>query len=428
MSPAEARASLQNSAATQAAALSARFLAVRAATEALAAPLSAEDQTVQSMPDASPTKWHRAHTSWFFETFLLVPHLKSYRLFDPQFSYLFNSYYEAVGVRHGRSMRGVITRPGIAEIAAYRAHVDAAMVELLSTPGPDIAKLVELGLNHEQQHQELLLTDIKHAFAANPLAPTYRPAPPAVADSAAPKPAWLDIAGGIYSIGHQDAGFAFDNEGPAHEMLLHDFKIARRPVSVGEYLEFIEDGGYRRASLWLSDGWALVNAEGWQAPAYWRCQDGVLSAYTLHGQRPLNPAEPVCHVSLYEAAAFAAWADKRLPTEFEWEVAARQDADAEHAAATEKAAADVTAHPRPLVEGFRQHVWEWTGSAYLPYPGFHPAAGAVGEYNGKFMINQMVLRGRSCATPPGHDRLTYRNFFSPAARWQFSGFRLAQDV
>lgn len=426
MSAAKASASLEKSPQDRAPAppqsLAERFRSVREATEALAAPLTAEDQTVQSMPDASPTKWHRAHTSWFFETFVLLPHDAGYRPFDPHFSYLFNSYYEAVGARHRRAARGLITRPGIAEIAAYRAHVDGAMAALLADPSPDIAALVELGLNHEQQHQELLLTDIKHAFAANPLAPAYGPPPLAEAGVEAPKLEWIDMAGGRHAIGHQGDGFAFDNEGPAHEALLQDFKIASRPVSIGEYLDFIEDGGYRQASLWLFDGWALVNAEGWQAPAYWDHQDGVWSAYTLHGRLPLKPAEPVCHVSYYEAAAFAAWADKRLPTEFEWEVAAR------HSAGGQERAAHIRPHPRPLVQGFHQDVWEWTGSAYLAYPGYRPAPGGVGEYNGKFMINQMVLRGRSCATPPGHDRRTYRNFFSPAARWQFTGFRLAQDV
>lgn len=399
-----------------------RFVTVRGETERLAAPLSAEDQTVQSMPDASPTKWHRAHTSWFFETFVLTPHLAGYRLFDPQFTYLFNSYYEAVGPRHARKARGLITRPGIAEIAAYRAHVDAAMGEILRDPSPTVAKLTELGLQHEQQHQELLLTDIKHAFAENPLAPVYLPAPQDEG-SAAPPPRFVEIPGGRYRIGHEgrdeNDGFAFDNEGPAHDVLLAAFAIAARPVSVGDYLDFIEDGGYRRAGLWLSDGWALVNAEGWTAPAYWRCADGT--AYTLHGLKRLNRAEPVCHVSYYEAAAFAAWAEARLPTEFEWEVAARL-------AGASADAGPAQPHPRRLEEGFHQDVWEWTGSAYLPYPGFRTAPGAVGEYNGKFMINQMVLRGRSCATPQGHDRLTYRNFFPPAARWQFSGFRLAQDL
>jgi ergothioneine biosynthesis protein EgtB len=422
MSPAKARARPEENTSAHALgrSLAKRYRAVRQATEALATPLSAEDQTIQSMPDTSPTKWHRAHTSWFFETFLLEPHLNGYRPFDQHYVYLFNSYYEAVGARHQRSARGMITRPGIDEIAAYRVHVDAAMAELLRDPSPQVAQLTELGLHHEQQHQELLLTDIKHAFALNPLAPAYQPAPLMEAASTS-TPDWIDIAGGIYRVGHEDEGFAFDNEGPAHDALLRDFAIADRPVSVGDYLAFIEDGGYQRAALWLSDGWALVNAEGWRAPAYWSCEDGIFSAYTLYGRRVLQPAEPVCHVSFYEAAAFAAWADKRLPSEFEWEVAARR-AQAGAAIQTE-----VVPHPRPLTPGFHQDVWEWTGSAYLPYPGFRAAAGAVGEYNGKFMINQMVLRGRSCATPPGHDRLTYRNFFPASARWQFSGFRLAQD-
>jgi ergothioneine biosynthesis protein EgtB len=399
-----------------------RYRAVRQATETLAAPLSAEDQTIQSMPDASPTKWHRAHTTWFFETFLLEPHLEGYQPFDGHYVYLFNSYYEAVGARHQRSARGMITRPGIDEIAAYRAHVDSAMMELLRDPPPRVVELVELGLNHEQQHQELLLTDIKHALSLNPIAPTYLPAPLKVAESTT-APKWLEVGGGIYRVGHEGEGFAYDNEGPAHDVLLRDFAIADRPVSVGDYLAFIEDGGYQRASLWLSDGWALVNAEGWRAPAYWSCEDGIFSAYTLYGVGPLHPNEPVCHVSFYEAAAFAVWADRRLPSEFEWEVAARRA----QAGAGAADPIDVVPHPRPLAPGFHQDVWEWTGSAYLPYPGFHPAPGAVGEYNGKFMINQMVLRGRSCATQPGHDRLTYRNFFPASARWQFSGFRLAQD-
>lgn len=401
--------------------LAERYAAVRRATEALAAPLSAEDQTIQSMPDASPTKWHRAHTSWFFETFLLEPHLPDYQPFDRHYVYLFNSYYEAVGARHQRAARGMITRPGIDEIAAYRTHVDDAMMRLLADPAPQVTELVELGLHHEQQHQELLLTDIKHALSLNPTAPAYQP-PPLMEAGIAPDTGWIDIDGGIYRVGQDSGGFAFDNEGPAHDVLLRDCAIADRPVSVGEYLAFIEDGGYKRAALWLSDGWTLVKAEGWQAPAYWSCEDGVFSTFTLYGRRALQPAEPVCHVSFYEAAAFAAWADKRLPSEFEWEVAARRAAQTDAASPI-----DVAPHPRALKPGFRQDVWEWMGSAYLPYPGFRPAAGAVGEYNGKFMINQMVLRGRSCATPPGHDRLTYRNFFPASARWQFSGFRLVQD-
>jgi len=392
---------------------------VRSRTEALAAPLSAEDQTIQSMADASPTKWHRAHTTWFFETFVLVPHLRGYRLFDPAFGYLFNSYYETVGPRHPRPARGVISRPGIAEIAAYRAHVDAAMAELLAALDPSLAHLVLLGLNHEQQHQELLLTDIKHAFAASSLAPVYLPGSENSAPDALAPAAWIEVETGIHSIGHSGRDFAFDNEGPSHEVLLPAFRIAERPVSNGDYLRFVEEDGYRRAEFWLSDGWAAVQAHQWEAPGYWRREGAGWSVYTLNGLCSLRLDEPVCHVSYYEAAAYAEWAGARLPTEFEWEAAARL--------ANEPALEIFTlqTHPASLVPGFRQDVWEWTASAYAPYPGYRPLKGALGEYNGKFMVNQMVLRGRSCATPPGHERLTYRNFFPPPARWQFSGFRLA---
>jgi ergothioneine biosynthesis protein EgtB len=401
------------------AALVARYAAVRAATEALAAPLSAEDQTVQSMPDASPTKWHRAHTTWFFETFLLTPHHDGYRVFDADYGYLFNSYYEAVGPRHPRPARGMLTRPSVADIARYRAHVDRAMSDFLGLAPDDLLPLVELGLHHEQQHQELLLTDIKHALSLNPLQPTYVAAPAEPAPQAPPV-RWLPLAAGIHEIGHAGDVFAFDNETPSHPALLPAGRIASRPVSVGEYLAFIEDDGYARAEFWLSDGWATVQSQGWTAPAYWHRDGGSWSMFTLHGTRALRPGEPVCHVSFYEAAAYAAWAGKRLPTEFEWEVAARSDES--------RRSGLVAPHPGPLAPGFVQDVWEWTASAYLPYPGFRPAPGAVGEYNGKFMSGQMVLRGRSCATPLGHDRPTYRNFFPPSARWQFSGFRLAEDA
>jgi ergothioneine biosynthesis protein EgtB len=371
------------------------------------------------MPDASPTKWHRAHTTWFFETFLLAPHLKGYALFDRQYGYLFNSYYEAVGPRHPRPARGMLSRPSLAEIADYRAHVDRFMARLIAEDRADLRPLIALGLNHEQQHQELLLTDIKHALSLNPLCPPYLPPPDGEAASL-PPPGWIALEPGIHEVGHGDTGFAFDNETPAHAALISACRIADRAVSVGDYLAFIADGGYRRPEFWLSDGWATVQQQGWEAPAYWHREGSLWYAYTLHGLLPVRPEEPALHVSYYEAAAFAAWAGKRLPTEFEWEVAARR------AAAPRRAA--LRPHPRPLAAGFSSDVWEWTASAYHPYPGFRAAAGAVGEYNGKFMVGQMVLRGRSCATPPGHERVTYRNFFPPHARWQFSGFRLAEDA
>jgi ergothioneine biosynthesis protein EgtB len=412
------------------------YTAVRRATEALAAPLTAEDQTIQSMPDASPTKWHRAHTTWFFETFLLQPNVRGYRAFDPRFGYLFNSYYEAVGPRHARPARGMLTRPSVDEIEAYRAHVDAAMVDLIDGLDDDahavLAPLITLGLHHEQQHQELLLTDIKHAFSCNPIRPAYRETRLRRA-KAIPALGWFDVPGSVYEIGHREDGFCFDNELPAHRSLLRPFRIADRPVSVGEYRAFIEDGGYRRAEFWLSDGWATVQAEGWHAPYYWEpTPDGNWRVFTLHGMRTPMPDEPVCHVSYYEADAYAAWAGKRLPTEFEYEAARRlHGAPAGSPGASDRPGDRVVRpHPAPLGGGdaFDQDVWEWTSSAYSPYPGFRVAAGAIGEYNGKFMVNQMVLRGRSCATPPGHERPTYRNFFPAAARWQFSGFRLAEDA
>jgi ergothioneine biosynthesis protein EgtB len=401
-----------------------RFVAVRRATEALAAPLSAEDQMIQSMADASPTKWHRAHTTWFFETFLLVPHCRDYRVFDPRFGYLFNSYYEAVGPRHARPARGLLSRPSIDEIELYRAHVDQATISLSAELSAAMSTLIELGLNHEQQHQELLITDIKHAFWSNPTRPSYRvEAVPAAA--AAPCLGWLEVPAGIHEVGHRGNAFCFDNEQPAHRALLHPCRIADRPVSVGEYLAFMADGGYERPEYWLSDGWATVQAEHWRAPLYWEpVEGGGWKVYTLGGTRAPTAAEPVCHVSYYEAAAYATWAGKRLPTEFEYE-AARQL----HGAPGSDARA-VSYHPAVLDRAarFDQDVWEWTASAYSPYPAYRPVTGAIGEYNGKFMSGQMVLRGRSCVTPGGHDRPTYRNFFAPAARWQFSGFRLAEDL
>jgi ergothioneine biosynthesis protein EgtB len=381
------------------------YMAVRAETERRAAPLSAEDQVVQSMPDASPTKWHRAHTTWFFEEFLLKAHAPCYRPFDPRFAYLFNSYYVAAGPRHARPKRGLLTRPHMAEVAAYRAHVDAAVDELIAQANPSalarIAPIVEIGLNHEQQHQELMLTDILHAFDQNPTLPAYDAAWQLPARASAS--GFVEIPEGIRTIGHDGNGFCFDNEGPAHRVLAGSVRIARALVTNGEWLAFMDDGGYATPSLWLSDGWAVVEAEGWRAPGYWREIDGRWHALTLGGLRPVDPDAPVMHVSYYEADAFARWAGKHLPSEAEWEIAARGG---------------------ELSDAFGV-VWQWTRSAYAPYPGFVAAAGALGEYNGKFMINQMVLRGSSCATPAGHSRASYRNFFYPPARWQFTGLRLA---
>jgi len=382
------------------------FQLVRSETERRAAPLSPEDQIVQSMPDASPTKWHRAHTTWFFEQFLLVPHLDGYPVFDPQFSYLFNSYYVAAGPRHARPQRGLLTRPSSADIAAYRAHVDAAVERLIRDAAPavfsKIAPLIELGLNHEQQHQELLLTDILHAFSLNPIKPAYN------ANWRAPKVAaergFCELTEAVRTIGHSGTGFHFDNEGPAHRTLVGPINIARALVTNGEWIEFMRDGGYARPDLWLSDGWATATAEGWTAPGYWQEIDGGWHALTLSGLKPIDPSAPVCHVSYYEADAFARWAGKCLPSEAEWETAAREG---------------------EIADAFGV-VWQWTRSSYSPYPGYVAPAGAIGEYNGKFMVNQMVLRGSSHATPDAHSRLTYRNFFYPPARWQFTGVRLAE--
>ncbi len=415
--------------------LTTAFPAVRALTEALAAPLSAEDQTVQSMPDVSPTKWHRAHTTWFFETFVLEPHHPGYEAFHPGYGFLFNSYYEGVGPRHARAERGLVSRPGAAEVARYRRAVDDAMGGFLDAPlEPAIAALVELGLHHEQQHQELLVMDAKHVLSRNPLRPTYVDWP-ASPPGEVPPLGWLEHGGGVVSVGHGGAAFCFDNELPRHEVLLPPFALAERPVTCGEWCAFIDDGGYRRPELWLSEGWATVVQQGWEAPLYWERADGDWHVFTLAGTRPVDPAEPVCHVSYFEADAYARWAGARLPTEQEWEAAA-----AAAAAATSMPEGDfldpARPHPRPLgdgtdatggaTRGLLGGVWQWTSSAYAPYPGFAPAPGAVGEYNGKFMVNQYVLRGGSCATPPGHARTTYRNFFPASARWAFSGLRLAR--
>ena len=377
-----------------------RYKAVRAASVALAAPLSAEDAQIQSMPDVSPTKWHLAHLTWFFETFVLVPHLDGYEVFDPAFGYLFNSYYEAVGSRHARAERGLISRPSLDEVLRYRAHVDSAMERVLGRA--ELADLIELGLNHEQQHQELILMDIKHVLSRNPTDPAY--SEPTGASTIPLSLGWHDLPGGLVEIGHDGDGFAFDNEGPRHKVWLEPYRLADRLVTEGDWQAFVADGGYTHAGHWLSDGWATVQAEGWDAPLYWRPNDSTV--FTLAGRRPIDPGTPVTHVSYYEADAYARWAGARLPTEAEWEAAA-------------------------ATEGLRQmfgEAWQWTASPYTAYPRFRAAEGAVGEYNGKFMSGQMVLRGGCRATPAGHVRPTYRNFFPPAARWCFGGLRLARDL
>jgi ergothioneine biosynthesis protein EgtB len=403
-----------------------QFEQVRQLSEALCAPLTIEDYVVQSMADVSPPKWHLAHTTWFFETFLLAPYLPGYEVFHPKFGYLFNSYYEAVGDRHPRPQRGLLTRPTVAEVHQYRAYVDESMESLLQQSGdrPELSKLITLGLHHEQQHQELLMTDIKHILACNPLRPAYRddliqPTHPSHVTQ------WLEFAGGLHAIGHQGNSFCFDNEEPRHQIYIQDYCLASQPVTNGEYLAFIEAGGYQTPEYWLSEGWSTIGREGWTAPQYWERIDGDWWMMTLGGLRLVNPQEPVCHVSFFEADAYAHWSGHRLPTEAEWEIAA----------ATSPLQGNLLEqgyfHPIASVDGdFRMYgdVWEWTQSAYLPYPGFKASTGAVGEYNGKFMCNQMVLRGGSCVTPPRHIRSTYRNFFPTAARWQFSGIRLAHST
>jgi ergothioneine biosynthesis protein EgtB len=406
-------------------ALAARYRATRARTERLCAPLEPDDYQLQSMPDCSPPKWHLAHTAWFFETFVLAPHAPGFRPHRPEFAYLFNSYYEAIGDRWPRPARGLLSRPTVAEVYAYRRAIDEQMFALLEAADDrtvaGLEAVVELGLNHEEQHQELLLTDLKHAFGLNPLHPQY--APPGDRSRAEAKPAeWAPQPAGVRWVGHDGSGFAFDNEGPRHRVLVAACQLASRPVNNGEFLQFIEDGGYDRPELWLSDGWAVRQREGWSTPLYWHQGGPGFAIFTLRGLRPLDPAEPVCHVSYYEADAFARWAGARLPTEFEWETAA--------GAAEVRGNFLGSGHYHPVNDGnsYYGNVWVWTASPYVAYPRYRPAAGALGEYNGKFMCNQMVLRGGSCATPAGHVRPTYRNFFPPDARWQFTGLRLAQDA
>mgnify|MGYP001425909672 FL=1 len=407
--------------------LASRFETIRRASLDLVAGLSDADTTVQSMDDASPAKWHLAHATWFFETFVLLP--DGVAPFDERYGYLFNSYYEAVGARHPRPRRGMLTRPTLDQVLAYRAHVDEAIMGLLAGgPSPDQAALIELGLHHEQQHQELLLTDILHLFAQNPLRPAFRsPEPLPARPPSAPPLQWIEFDGGIVEIGHDGHGFAFDCEGPRHQVLLQPYRLASRAVSNGEWMEFMADGGYRDARLWLSDGWAQVQQLGWRAPLYWEDRDGEWHAMTLRGMQAVDPAAPVAHVSYYEADAFARWAGRRLPTEQEWEhAAARLPVCGTFADSGRLRPAP--AGDGPGLQQMFGDVWEHTASAYAPYPGFRPAEGAVGEYNGKFMCGQQVLRGGSCATPAGHVRATYRNFFHPDRRWQFSGLRLAEDA
>ncbi|MCH9806790.1 MAG: ergothioneine biosynthesis protein EgtB [Alphaproteobacteria bacterium] len=400
----------------------------------LARPLSDEDQMVQVMDDASPTKWHLAHTTWFYEAFVLKPHLSGYEVFSDRFEYCFNSYYESQGDRHPRASRGFLTRPSAQEVRDYRAYVDEALSRLVDTSGeisPKVDALIELGINHEQQHQELLLTDILALFAAQPLRPSYAAAKPVAvaADSDARTTRFISYPGGIHQVGADGSSFSYDNEGPRHDVLVHPFKLADACVTNGEWLEFMADGAYADPLCWLSDGWAAVKSEGWSAPLYWEQADGAWRQMTLNGLLPVDRNAPVSHISYYEAEAFARWAGKRLPTEFEWEVAAGdvpvQGNTAGSAMLRPMPAGEASAmRPRQMFGD----VWEWTASAYLPYPGYAPPEGAVGEYNGKFMCSQHVLRGASCATADGHSRRSYRNFFYPGQRWQFMGLRLAVDA
>jgi len=416
--------------ALQPAPLGALYGSVRQSSQNLCESLSDADATVQSMPDASPAKWHLAHTSWFFETMVLRPNLPGYRVFDDSFNFLFNSYYETIGARHPRPKRGMITRPSLEAISAYRAHVDAEVERLLERmPSADVAELVELGCHHEQQHQELLLTDILHLFSQNPLQPAYKDPDRSRVNAAVSRPsAYKGFAGGVVEIGHSGEGFGFDCEGPCHRVFLEPFQLADRLVTNGEWLEFISDEGYSDARLWLSEGWAKVRAEGWSMPLYWRKKDDEFWTMTLRGPQRVDPAAPVVHVSYFEADAFATWAGRRLPTEAEWEHAAQplsQEGNFADSGHLQPMAPSLSADELRQMFG---DVWEWTRSPYSPYPRFRAVEGAVGEYNGKFMCGQFVLRGGSCVTPAGHIRPSYRNFFPPDARWQFAGVRLAEDM
>ncbi len=410
--------------------LSERLATTRATTLKLAAPLSPEDCALQSMPDASPVKWHLAHTTWFFETFILERYVAGYRPFDPQFRVLFNSYYNAVGDRHPRPERGMLSRPSLDEVRAYRNHVEQQLAHLLARTGdPELVALIELGIHHEQQHQELILTDVKHLLSRNPLQPTYLerwPLTPIKPEQAR----WIGYRDGIVEAGHAGAGFSFDNELPRHRVFLDRYELASHPVTHGDFLAFVDDEGYHRPELWLSLGWETVQAQRWSAPFYWERRDGRWTTFTLRGRVEIDPATPMTHVSYFEADAYARWAGARLPTEFEWEAAAAAGAvegNFQESGMLHPLAAREDPPPGTPAQLYGD-VWEWTRSSYAPYPGYAPAPGAVGEYNGKFMCNQYVLRGGSCATPRSHIRASYRNFFPPDARWQFSGLRLARDV
>jgi len=404
-----------------------RYHTIRKFTEHLTAPLTAEDCAIQSMPDVSPTRWHLAHTTWFFETFVVTPAIEEYKPFHPAFQYLYNSYYNTVGEQFPRDRRGVLSRPTLAQVMEYRRHVDEHMREL-STKGTafsSLAAIIELGINHEQQHQELILTDIKHVLSCNPLYPTYVAAP-ARERRDAERVAWIGFPEGTRWIGHSGESFAFDNEAPRHREFVDAFELASRPVTNGEYLEFVKDGGYRRPEFWLSAGWQQVRSSGWNAPLYWTEIEGEPYQFTLSGLQPVDLAAPVCHVSYFEADAFARWAGARLPTEAEWETAADLPIAGNFAESGAMHPSPAFPHRSGSLRQMFGDVWEWTSSSYTPYPGYKPAEGALGEYNGKFMCNQYVLRGGSCATPQSHIRPTYRNFFPPEARWQFSGIRLCR--
>lgn len=402
-----------------------RYQNVRRITLDLSARFSIEDQMLQSMPDCSPMKWHLAHTTWFFETFILAAHVPGYRVFDPRYKELLNSYYKQLGAHPLRGSRGLMSRPSLDEIHAYRRWVDEAIDRHADRLAVAIRELIELGINHEQQHQELMITDIKHALWSAPLSTEKAMRPRVVSAAPNPAPSWQEFERGVYKVGHAGDGFSFDNEGPRHEVLLERFQIASRQVSNAEYLNFINDGGYRRPELWLSDGWDTVNAQGWKSPLYWEEHDARWLEFTLDGADELVPNAPVCHISYYEADAFSRWAGARLPREEEWEIAASK-AGMAHTGVFQESGAYCPEPSREEGPTWFGNVWEWTASPYVAYPGFRSAEGAIGEYNGKFMCNQFVLRGGSCATPASHIRATYRNFFPPHARWQFMGIRLAK--